>query len=727
MPGKACAIGHGTGGGRGGVVPQGAGDHAQAGVIAQDVLVGPHAAAGALAVDRTVDTDDGAGEAAEVLGQAAPGQGGIAAGDHRAVGQGNLIDHADLGAHVQLLEVHAQATAGAEGDTGGQVARAEGHPVDLHADQGIGGAAGEVVGELGVEGRQAAILCEVDLHGGRAGAAGGVRVEAGDVFVQAGEAGLHHPFEHGVAGGPGGAVDDFPGTDGQLRAGGNGRLVADTHIEFQGNPFQVGIVAVAIGHVAQVEGDGLAAVRIGHHDHAAGVEDPGRRGSGEVRGNRQGLGAVFVAVDVEGAADDEVGITDQAAIGNEGNTQGVGQGVRGDEFQAVGQGNLDLIIGVVALGHQHHDPVADHLANADRLLGAVGRHGGGGIRQAADAGNLHGLGHRYDQGRAVLVVVEHAAVERPIDAGTLAGLGAIQAGPLHDGLVVEIGLGRRRGVDHAGHPQDDAAALDDVDVGAVDRAQLATHDLEIHAAVIGGAVLVEHPDQGQVIQFCGQVVQQGDIEGIEVVGARPIADGNGEFDRVAFVIAGRVGNRCQYLADLQGRLAYGGGRLATAQGHGAVYRGSAVGGVGIRVGVQHLRAVLQGFGGLVANDVIGNQLQANDEAVVAGDIVAVDGRDAEGQAPVDAVGAQGAALAGEAADHHAAGEIGGQGSAATDAAGGDDLVAQAAVETGVQAHARGYQVVDAQVLAATLGQGDDDVIAHAFAHHQVAAGGVGGA
>jgi hypothetical protein len=102
--------------------------------------------------------------------------------------------------------------------------------------------------------------------------------------------------------------------------------------------------------------------------------------------------------------------------------------------------------------------------------------------------------------------------------------------------VDEVGSGRRRGIDHASHLQDDAATLGDVDIGAVGGAQLTADDLEPHAAIVGGAVLIEHAHQRDVAQLGRQVIEKADVEGVEVAGSVTVADGNREIDGVALVI-----------------------------------------------------------------------------------------------------------------------------------------------------------------------------------------------
>nr|WP_284353898.1 GFA family protein [Pseudomonas putida] len=725
LPGQAWAVGHRAVGGRAGVVPQGAGDHTEAGVVAQDVLVRAYRAAGSLAFQGAIVADCRAAPAGEVFGQAGPGQGGITAGDHRVVGQLDLVAHADLVADVQLGKVHGQAASGAEAHAARQIAWPIGDAIDADAHQAVVAAAGKAVAQLRVEGRQAAILGEVQLHRGRATGAGRVGVEADDLFVQAGEAGFDDAFEQGLAAGAGVTVDPFVGLHPQLCTGGVAGLVGHTHVEFQHHAFQVGVGACAVDHIAEVEGDYLAAIRVGDDGQAAGVEHAGGRQPGKVRGDRQRFGAAFVARDVQGAANDEVSVAGQATVGNKTDAQGVGQRIRRYELQAVGQGDLYLVVGVVAFRHQYHHAVADDFADGHRLLHTGGRGGCRAVGQAADSGYLDGLGHRDQQQRAVAVVVEHAAVEQAVHTGTFAAVAAIQAGPLHRGKVADGCLRGCTGVDHTGQAKDDAAALGDVDVGTGGGAQLAADNLEVHATVVAGAILVQHARQAHVVQLAGQVVEETDVEGIEVVVARTIAQGDGEGDDIALVVAAGACGGGQRLADLHGRLAQGHGGCATAQGHITVDTGATVGRVAVGVAVGKLGAVLQQAVGLVVADVAGHQLHANHEAVVVAVVVGSGTCGAEGPAGIHTIGAQGATRACEAADHDVAGKIGGQRTAA--GAGGDQLVAQAVVEAGVQAHARWYQVFDAQGLCIALGQGDDDVITHAFAHHQVAAGGVAGA
>ncbi|MNO85983.1 hypothetical protein D3C76_773690 [compost metagenome] len=296
---------------------------------------------------------------------------------------------------------------------------------------------------------------------------------------------------------------------------------------------------------------------------------------------------------------------------------------------------------------------------------------------------------------------------------------------MHGRHVGEVGRGRRRGIDHAGHLQDDAAPLGNVDVGAVGGAQLAANDLETHAAIVGGAVLVQHTHQRDVAELGRQVIEQADVEGREVTGSVTVADGDREADGVALVIAAVAGGCRQCLADLQGGFAHDHRRSATGECDRAIHRHIAVGGVAVRVAVDQLRVVLPGHVGLVADDVVGHQLQAYHEGVVARLVVGRHAGHAEGPARIHTIVTHCAAQSTKTTDQHAAGEVRAQG--ATAGAGGDDLVTQAAVERGIQAHARRDQVVDAQVLRAAFGQGDHDVVAHAFADHQVAAGGVAGA
>ncbi|MNR17265.1 hypothetical protein D3C85_1339150 [compost metagenome] len=118
---------------------------------------------------------------------------------------------------------------------------------------------------------------------------------------------------------------------------------------------------------------------------------------------------------------------------------------------------------------------------------------------------------------------------------------AIQAGPLHVRHVGEVGLRSRRGIHHAGNAQDNAAALGDVDVGAVDSAQLTANQFEIHAAVVRGAVLVQHAGQRQAAELGWQVIEEGDVEGTEVAAGITVADGDGETDGIALVIATQTG------------------------------------------------------------------------------------------------------------------------------------------------------------------------------------------
>ncbi|MNQ90491.1 hypothetical protein D3C85_1058350 [compost metagenome] len=134
--------------------------------------------------------------------------------------------------------------------------------------------------------------------------------------------------------------------------------------------------------------------------------------------------------------------------------------------------------------------------------------------------------------------------------------------------------------------------------------------------------------------------------------------------------------------------------------------------------------VLQRDIGLVTDDVVGHQLQANHEGVVAGLVVGRDAGHAECPARIHAIGAYRAADAGETADQNAAGKVGGQ--RATVCGGGDDLITQPVIERCVQTHARRDQIIDAQSLCGAFRQGDHDVVAHAFADHQVATGGVTG-
>ncbi|MNN39414.1 hypothetical protein D3C81_1534500 [compost metagenome] len=112
---------------------------------------------------------------------------------------------------------------------------------------------------------------------------------------------------------------------------------------------------------------------------------------------------------------------------------------------------------------------------------------------------------------------------------------------MHRCHVGEVGGCRCRGIDHAGHLQDDAATLGDVDIGAVGGAQLTADDLEPHAAIVGGAVLVQHTHQREVAELGRQVIEKADVEGIEVAGRAAVADGNREADRVALVITAVAG------------------------------------------------------------------------------------------------------------------------------------------------------------------------------------------
>ncbi|MNZ12060.1 hypothetical protein D3C78_289320 [compost metagenome] len=124
---------------------------------------------------------------------------------------------------------------------------------------------------------------------------------------------------------------------------------------------------------------------------------------------------------------------------------------------------------------------------------------------------------------------------------------------------------------------------------------------------------------------------------------------------------------------------------------------------------------------LVAGHVAGHQHQADDETVVANDVVGCAPGAAEHQQQVGAV----AAVQGHRVDVEHAIEVGRQGRAAC--RGGDYFVAQVAIETRVQAQPGGDQVIDAQAARGPFRQGDHDVVGDAFADHQVAARGVRGA
>ncbi|MNQ44466.1 hypothetical protein D3C85_582250 [compost metagenome] len=233
----------------------------------------------------------------------------------------------NLCAHVQLIEVDTQTAGRAEAHASRQVAGAEVGAVDADAKQGVVAATGKTVADSRIECRQAAVLGESQLHRGAAGGAARVGVERDDLFVQATEARFDDAFENRVAVGTTRAVDDFVGRDRQLSAADVTDGVADPHVELDRDAFQI-VVVGAVDHVAEVEGHDLAAIGVGHDGQPARVEHAVGRQSRQVGSDRQGLRAVLVAVDVERAADDQVGVAGQSAVGNEGNAQRIHQGVR---------------------------------------------------------------------------------------------------------------------------------------------------------------------------------------------------------------------------------------------------------------------------------------------------------------------------------------------------------------------------------------------------------------
>ncbi|MNV38908.1 hypothetical protein D3C71_1304710 [compost metagenome] len=93
-----------------------------------------------------------------------------------------------------------------------------------------------------------------------------------------------------------------------------GRDVGDANIEFDGDAFKVVVSAIAVDHVAEVEGHGLTAIGIGHDGQPAWIEHAIGCQARQVSGDRQSFGAVFVAVDIEGAADDQVDVATQPAV-----------------------------------------------------------------------------------------------------------------------------------------------------------------------------------------------------------------------------------------------------------------------------------------------------------------------------------------------------------------------------------------------------------------------------
>ncbi|MCY1344844.1 hypothetical protein D9M69_308910 [compost metagenome] len=723
----------GGAGGGGGVVPQGAADDPQAGAFAQHVVVqhaGVRADAvgpGALAAGGAVGADAAAAPAGEAFRQAAPGQHRVAAGDGRAVGDVDGVDQADRGADRDAGEVDGQPASGAEADAGRQVARSVGGGADGDADQGVVAAGGEVVGEAHVVGRQAAVLGEAHGHRGGAGGAAGVGDEVGDLLVQPAEAGLDDVFEQRGAGGAGGAVDHVVHPHAEGVVGLVADHVVDPCAELEDDAFQVVIVAVAVGDAAQVDGHHLVAVAVRGDRHEKGIEDAGGGGAGQVRREELRLGAVLVAEDHQRATGDHpiAETADQAAVGNERDAHAGDVG----QAQPVVQGDDQLVVGVVALGDQHRGAVADDLADGDVLVQRIGGVGRGGVRQPADPRDLGALGHRDDQHAAEPVVVERALIEQAVLPGAFARrvghavAAAVQAGPAYLGEVVERRHRGAVGVHHAGDAEDDAAALGDVEVAVVD--QGAPRRVEGEAGADVGADAadgVDRADQDELVEFAGQDAVEADVEGIEVAGAVTVGDGDGVLQRVAFIEA-QARRRHQFLAELQGRLLQGHHRLAAGQVDVAVQRGAAVGRVAVGVAVGQPRVVLQHAVGLVVRGVAGDQAQADDEAVVAGDVVGGGAGDGEGQPRIDAVVAQGAGRCAQRAGGGGAYEVGAQHSAGA----GDQLVAQAAVETGVQAQAGRDQVVDAQALGGALGEGDEDVVEHALADYQVGAGGVRGA
>ncbi|MNL04953.1 hypothetical protein D3C87_1255320 [compost metagenome] len=334
-----------------------------------------------------------------------------------------------------MIKVDTQTAGGAESDPGRKVARPIGHAIDAHAQQRVITAAGKAVADLRIERRQTAVLGKTQLHRSVAGRSARVRIEGDDLFVEAAEARLDHALEHRVADRATCAADNLPRSHGQLRAGNVGGDVGHPHVEFDGNAFEVVIVAIAVDHIAEVERHHLAAVGVGDDDQSAWIENALRRQSGEIRGDGQRLRAVLVTVDVECAADDEVGVAGQPAVGNERDAQRIDQRIRRDELQAVGQGDLYLIVGVVALGHQYHHAIANHFADGHLLDRPRGRVGSSSVRQTTYAGDLDGLGHGNQQGRKVTIIVERAAIEGAVDTGSFVRNTAVEAGPLHAGDV----------------------------------------------------------------------------------------------------------------------------------------------------------------------------------------------------------------------------------------------------------------------------------------------------
>ncbi|MNZ47441.1 hypothetical protein D3C78_651570 [compost metagenome] len=271
------------------------------------------------------------------------------------------------------------------------------------------------------------------------------------------------------------------------------------------------------------------------------VEHPGGGRTGKVRADELGFGAVFIADDLQGSAGDQVGQAgQQTAIGNKTDTQGA-QVCQG---QALAEGDHQLVTGVVALGHQHCGAIADDFTDSDCLLQGIGRVGGAGVGQAADAGKLDALRHRDDQQAVAAVIVEHAAIEPAVLAGALAGrigaaaAGAVETGPTDFGLVVELRHRSPGGIDHAGNPYDHGATFGNVDVAGVDQGAAVRIQAET-AGDIGADTIdrVDHADQGQLVQLARQHAVEGYVESVVVAAGRAVADGDAVVDRVTQVEA----------------------------------------------------------------------------------------------------------------------------------------------------------------------------------------------
>ncbi len=725
LVGKSRAIGAGISVCAGGVVPQGTADDSEPGRAGEHIVVERIACAilaGALAACLAIRADAGAAPAGETFRQAGPGQGGIGAGNGGAIGQVHAVGEAHFGAHIQLGEIDREAAAlgNDDGDAGRQaivvaaVAAVIGiSDAVLHygqAGQRIVAAPGKTVGQARFEGDDAPGLLEVDLNQGRARVAvDAPGVEIDDRLVKASQTGFYDALKDGGAGATlteeGGVDPDIVfGDDPELGTRLVAQDVVNPHVEFDGDPFQVA-VKVEVVNVAQSENDGLVAIGIGDHLDLAGRQQA-LQAIGQGRGDGLSRRAGLIAIDV-GPGDQRAA---QAAVEAAVRDQCQPYLLLVEEAEPLGQADPQFIVVVVPLRDQGDHLVADDLAHGDLLDTGI-RGAATGLGHAAHPGDENAAGDGDDPLGNGSVVVEDIVNQEAVGTGALTGRigpgadSAIEAGPLHFGLIGQLGEVGGTGIDQAAYHQGQLLAHPYVQIGIGLALQLTRHYLELAADI---HAVIDDRHQIVVAELAGQQIAQADIEGIQ---GAVVADHYVEADRIPFLetILRRGGEQALFYGepgflddDIGGR---GRGDIA--------HQGAAAREIPIGILIMQGGAIAEGGAILVDHDVVGDQTQPYGEAVVARVVVGIGAADTEAEAGIHSVTVQAAPQTGEQGSADGASE-----------SCGDELIPQIAVVAGIEPEPRGDQVVYVQLLGAPLRQGHHYVVPHALADHQVGPGSV---